>query len=107
MKCNVLESKKTAADLKRMSQKRKPLPAAPGAVEKEKITFDCEYYDKRTVQTQKNVTFDQFVQLVAYTFEVEKLTILYNGQYIESQADLDAMLAENKQRYELALYDPY
>ena len=82
------------------------MPTAPAAGEK--ITFNCEYYDKRTVTLAKsNLNYGVFFNNICATFEVENLTILYNERYIDSDNELSNLLNDGKTEYYLALYDAY
>ena len=100
-----VELAKRNEEIQKLTQKRKPLPAAPSA---DKITLECEYYDKRTVQVSKNnLTHEAFVNQICAAFDVSALTIMHRDIFLESQAELDALLSEGKTSYEIALYDPY
>jgi len=93
------ETKKNTIDIKKLTQ-AKQLPS------NEQITLNCEYYDKRTTQVPKQgLSYEYFSQHICAIFEVEKLTILYNNNYVESQVELDQILKEDKEEYEIALYD--
>eukprot|EP01114_Cavostelium_apophysatum_P018154 TRINITY_DN5556_c0_g1_i2.p2 TRINITY_DN5556_c0_g1~~TRINITY_DN5556_c0_g1_i2.p2 ORF type:complete len:976 (-),score=267.05 TRINITY_DN5556_c0_g1_i2:63-2990(-) len=71
------------------------------------ITFECEYYDKRTVQVPtSDLTIETVRAHILWNFQVEAATIVYNSAYVETQYDLDAILAEGSSTYQLLLYDP-
>jgi hypothetical protein len=55
----------------------------------------------------EELTFEAFRNAILEKFEVPGITIMYEDQYVTSQADLDSILASKQTTYKLALYDEY
>lgn len=54
-----------------------------------------------------DLSFDTVKYYICYEFQVGDLTIMWGEKFIQSQTELDEMLAQNQSRYELLLYDAY
>jgi hypothetical protein len=103
-----VELAKRNEEIQKLTQKNKKLPPPPPSASADKITLECEYYDKRTVVLSKNnLTYEIFVNQIRATFDVPALTIMHRDIFLESQAELDALLRDGKSSYDIALYDPY
>lgn len=74
----------------------------------EAITFDCEYSDHRTITLPRNnCSYDVLYWTICEQFQVEGATVMFGQQFIDSQQELDALLAPGGTQFSLLIYDPY
>jgi len=74
----------------------------------EYVTFECEYYDRRTVEIPRNnLSFDMLYWSILQQFQVEACTIVNGERFVDSQQELDNMLSDAGSFYNLLIYDPY